>query len=334
MSSVQRTKSGCWTCRLRRKKCSEGGPPCLTCADRGITCHGYGPKPDWKDRGDKEKEEALRLQIQARRPSYATSTKSRRASLESPVTVASTPGASTRSAEDIVDPSPGICSLDTNLNDFNFGSLDDPADMAIFSTSLDLNSMAGLTDLESCSPWDKMLSQESVAEWALTSNVTLQPMDFTSNYLLMPVTGTTSLQDAEVELELAMHFVDTAFSDMVPHSSYRMSSMRQKSWVASFMVRSSTFKAAALSMSAFHSGSSLAADYAAQKQSLDIARSYKSRAKAAFEALPAEPPSRLREPFPGTLLGEKFICSVQIALLDVGKCTLIAVSQGLLLKPP
>ena len=66
MSRSQRSKTGCWTCRLRRKKCNEGGLPCLNCESRGVFCHGYGPKPPWKDRGEKEKEQAIMLRIQPR----------------------------------------------------------------------------------------------------------------------------------------------------------------------------------------------------------------------------------------------------------------------------
>lgn len=66
-TATKRTKSGCWTCRLRRKKCNEGGPPCDNCEARGVHCHGYGPKPQWKDRGALEREEARKLQYQSGR---------------------------------------------------------------------------------------------------------------------------------------------------------------------------------------------------------------------------------------------------------------------------
>ena len=66
VSKVQRSKTGCWTCRLRRKKCNEGGPPCENCESRGVFCHGYGPKPPWKDRGEKEKQQASILRLQPR----------------------------------------------------------------------------------------------------------------------------------------------------------------------------------------------------------------------------------------------------------------------------
>lgn len=40
-----RTKTGCHTCRQRKKKCDEGKPECLNCIKGNFTCNGYGPKP-------------------------------------------------------------------------------------------------------------------------------------------------------------------------------------------------------------------------------------------------------------------------------------------------
>ncbi|PVH93055.1 hypothetical protein DM02DRAFT_619550 [Periconia macrospinosa] len=37
---------GCWTCKLRRKKCDERRPACGICDHLGIACT-YGPKPTW-----------------------------------------------------------------------------------------------------------------------------------------------------------------------------------------------------------------------------------------------------------------------------------------------
>lgn len=39
-----RTKTGCHTCRTRKKKCDEAKPTCQNCARSGHTCQGYGPK--------------------------------------------------------------------------------------------------------------------------------------------------------------------------------------------------------------------------------------------------------------------------------------------------
>ncbi|KAF7328044.1 Zn(2)-C6 fungal-type domain-containing protein [Mycena kentingensis (nom. inval.)] len=48
--SSSSSKGGCWTCRLRRKKCDENreGDSCHTCIRLTIECLGWGPKrPEW-----------------------------------------------------------------------------------------------------------------------------------------------------------------------------------------------------------------------------------------------------------------------------------------------
>jgi hypothetical protein len=62
-----RTSSGCWTCRLRRKKCDEIRPVCNGCAALDITCH-FDPtdKPEWMDGGAKQEEMAENLKLEIR----------------------------------------------------------------------------------------------------------------------------------------------------------------------------------------------------------------------------------------------------------------------------
>ncbi|KAL0931141.1 C6 transcription factor [Colletotrichum truncatum] len=62
-----RSTDGCWTCRLRRKKCDETPPVCQTCTSLGITCHGYGVRPSWMDRGPLEKEKAQSIKLEIAR---------------------------------------------------------------------------------------------------------------------------------------------------------------------------------------------------------------------------------------------------------------------------
>ncbi|KAI0635619.1 fungal-specific transcription factor domain-containing protein [Trametes polyzona] len=57
-------KGGCWTCRVRRKKCDEEreGDSCKTCLRLRIKCLGWGPKrPEWMR--DKEKVAAYKADI-------------------------------------------------------------------------------------------------------------------------------------------------------------------------------------------------------------------------------------------------------------------------------
>ncbi|KAJ7762010.1 fungal-specific transcription factor domain-containing protein [Mycena maculata] len=60
------SKGGCWTCRLRRKKCDENreGDSCHTCLRLTIACLGWGPKrPEWMR--DKQAVEAYKADIKA-----------------------------------------------------------------------------------------------------------------------------------------------------------------------------------------------------------------------------------------------------------------------------
>ncbi|KAG0647218.1 Pestheic acid cluster transcriptional regulator 3 [Hyphodiscus hymeniophilus] len=56
MVGPARSKGGCWTCKLRKKKCDESRPSCAACIDLGLDCHGYGPKPSWMDGGAAERD--------------------------------------------------------------------------------------------------------------------------------------------------------------------------------------------------------------------------------------------------------------------------------------
>ncbi|KAG8936067.1 hypothetical protein FRC02_004692 [Tulasnella sp. 418] len=60
----ERTKRGCWTCRIRRKKCDEEHVDgrCKTCLRLRIECLGWGAKrPDWMK--DKDKVDAKKAEI-------------------------------------------------------------------------------------------------------------------------------------------------------------------------------------------------------------------------------------------------------------------------------
>lgn len=49
---------GCWTCRLRRKKCDEERPVCKGCSTLQITCYFTDDKPTWMDGGAAQKDKA------------------------------------------------------------------------------------------------------------------------------------------------------------------------------------------------------------------------------------------------------------------------------------
>ncbi|KAM0343215.1 hypothetical protein ACHAPU_008808 [Fusarium lateritium] len=67
MSSKVRSNAGCWTCRLRRKKCDEKHPVCDSCGSLEISCYFDDDKPDWMDGGPKQKAMAEKIKAQVKK---------------------------------------------------------------------------------------------------------------------------------------------------------------------------------------------------------------------------------------------------------------------------
>ncbi|KAL2822876.1 fungal-specific transcription factor domain-containing protein [Aspergillus granulosus] len=61
-----RSFDGCWTCRLRRKKCDERRPVCVTCDTLYITCHYGHDKPGWMDGGVRQKQMVERIKAEVK----------------------------------------------------------------------------------------------------------------------------------------------------------------------------------------------------------------------------------------------------------------------------
>ncbi|EFX05699.1 c6 zinc finger domain containing protein [Grosmannia clavigera kw1407] len=55
-----RSKTGCITCRKRKKKCDEAKPRCLNCEKNAVICEGYPEKQIWKSGKEKAEEELLK----------------------------------------------------------------------------------------------------------------------------------------------------------------------------------------------------------------------------------------------------------------------------------
>ena len=68
MSATRRSGStdGCWTCKLRRKKCDERRPTCGICDRLGIACT-YGPKPTWMYSGRQQRQMTEKLKNDIKR---------------------------------------------------------------------------------------------------------------------------------------------------------------------------------------------------------------------------------------------------------------------------
>ncbi|EON95746.1 putative c6 transcription factor protein [Phaeoacremonium minimum UCRPA7] len=67
MATKVKPVNGCWTCRLRRKKCDEARPVCGECRTLEVTCHFRDSKPEWMDGGDRQNAMAERLKAEVKR---------------------------------------------------------------------------------------------------------------------------------------------------------------------------------------------------------------------------------------------------------------------------
>ncbi|KAH8908545.1 hypothetical protein BR93DRAFT_876155 [Coniochaeta sp. PMI_546] len=65
MASSRKRSDGCWTCRIRRKRCDEAQPVCRVCKTLHIDCVYSEHKPDWMDGGRRQKErmEMIKTQV-------------------------------------------------------------------------------------------------------------------------------------------------------------------------------------------------------------------------------------------------------------------------------
>ncbi|KAM5350576.1 hypothetical protein ACJ41O_007081 [Fusarium nematophilum] len=61
---MTRGRRGCWTCRIRHRKCDESAPACKECSTRHITCHGYDLRaPEWMSDERRLQEELQRIKV-------------------------------------------------------------------------------------------------------------------------------------------------------------------------------------------------------------------------------------------------------------------------------
>ena len=67
---IPRSSNGCWTCKVRRKKCDEKRPVCDACATLYITCHYSHEKPEWMDGGTRQEETAERLKREVKEQAH------------------------------------------------------------------------------------------------------------------------------------------------------------------------------------------------------------------------------------------------------------------------
>lgn len=64
---LARSSEGCWTCRLRRKKCDEARPHCAACEVLEISCLYTDEKPEWMDGGTRQAEKAEEVKAEVKK---------------------------------------------------------------------------------------------------------------------------------------------------------------------------------------------------------------------------------------------------------------------------
>ncbi|PYI28112.1 hypothetical protein BP00DRAFT_449631 [Aspergillus indologenus CBS 114.80] len=80
--AMVRSSTGCWTCRLRRKKCDEEWPVCQACHLRGLACENHETKPDWMDGGCRQAKhlavikKQVKISVRRRREAWLRTTQS------------------------------------------------------------------------------------------------------------------------------------------------------------------------------------------------------------------------------------------------------------------
>lgn len=319
MAPAQRTKSGCWTCRLRRKKCSEGGPPCGTCEARQIFCHGYGRKPDWKDKGEKERQEAMRLQLESR------GNETRDAVVPSDPPSASSPRLPSSSSSPSLPPTQPSAPEEALFNIDWSTELTSPFtnDFSFFSSSPGNN---GDSNLEfqpvlfaGNSSNHTTLAGDAWPVWTASSSDSSGSNNHTQSELLSPVAGSSmsdlsfpvappdTLGRLNKEMDLIMQYISNFCS--TNSSAGSPASSTSNGWLLFVLTRSPAFYNASLSISAYQQNHSSSQDDMLHAGLYHDYQEYRAHAARLF--------SVLKQCAICAFPGEELVCAVQLSRLEV-----------------
>ena len=311
----QRSKSGCWTCRLRRKKCPEDGFPCSNCESRAVVCHGYGPRPAWKDRGLREKEEADRLQLQRRAQSHA-----RRHSATSLFAASSqSPSATSVSATNFQSSSFPESSVAGPL------IFPDTPDIHTEIPLLDTSTLLSefwVPDFEALASTSTLCDNSVLAVEHPSPSKTAQEEQPITTPLLSPTTSVLDFSSTRVtpseerEIELMLQFLGEDFATQ--HPSDELSGLKERFWLVCIFKRSSTFFYASLATSSYFNFLNAPAHDGKRTEFFREYDQYRESATKGHRALLEEANrENILQPPTDFTLGETIICSIQLAILEV-----------------
>ena len=304
--------------------------PCNNCASRGVYCHGYGPKPAWKDRGAREQEEARRLRFQSGR--------CRGSSTDFGVEdmISSEPGQLLENTDSInragdaaslrslcLDDIPSPPSSTAGLGEFDLFLSSEFLSMSP-ATDASLNLSTAITP---CPPIEINQSNNDLVHDGIF--LPLSPLEtsvglpesgtecerVSQDLLLFRHEGNVHGQGPESErkFELLMQFiVETCIGQARTRpTSTRMLTM---SWLLLLLSRSSTFYHASVSISAYQSYLDPSRDSEERSIAFGDYEEHRELALRQFGVL-----QKLTMPQSASLskLGERVICSLLIAKLEV-----------------
>lgn len=219
-SDGTRTRKGCLTCRIRKKKCDEQLPACHTCRSRHLTCYGFNTpappwitsKASWKDVRESDEAKALRTVAELR---YKISRK-----LESQDTTYTTSTA--------IGSSP-----------LDFGS-NDQQEPLCYPSRIDKASLASFPNHSFLTPSIVYLTN-GVNIWQRHPDTIWWDSRMQS---LQPSSGDSSRE----ETRLLMLFLDVIHP--ITHTFYKLNSNFERNWMLNRLLSSSALFSSALSVSA------------------------------------------------------------------------------------
>jgi C6 transcription factor Pro1 len=251
MSETLRSNAGCWTCRVRRKKCDEAHPACLTCTSLHIPCYGYGPKPVWMDRGAKEREIAKSLRNTVKQTISLQRVHRSRQSSEASETVSHEPTPSSHSNE---ASSHAVSSAqDILVPDIILPESHRSTDRSNTSSPFNESPSPRLFGSQGCPTSLRDINHPSLAAAAIARSIRNEAFDLVltnSSWSALP------LQFEEDQASLLMHFFDHVLP--LQFRFYNPSiSEGGRGWLLSILTRTKPLYHVALSLAAYHQQSIL-----------------------------------------------------------------------------
>ncbi|KAH8800661.1 C6 transcription factor [Xylogone sp. PMI_703] len=255
-----RSIHGCWTCRVRRKKCDETRPSCSVCISLELECHGYGPRPEWMDNGILQRDQALKIKCIVSQTKYKKGNRQQPSATRSLQDLSS--GQGLLSTENLSSPAPpSSISTCQQLNKWN-GTIDqdwshfqlDEADLSSFidpawstSSHNDILTTGSLFDLDIYTAISRSSTNKESEQDSSSSESSKGLLLFGSD---SPIIHEASMLDQDTEDALFMNYLDQVFYFQYPF--YHSLSRHGRGWLFSILRRSKPAYHATLALSECH----------------------------------------------------------------------------------